>query len=64
MVFVLQLDKANFAEDEHVKFFGIDVSKEMTRVEGRVLEAPEIEYGREVADQNFIICTISSLVRL
>jgi len=42
------LGKANFAEDEHLKYFGIEVSTEMTKVVGRVLDAPKIEYGREV----------------
>ena len=45
---IYQLGKANFAEDEHLKYFGIEVSTEMTKVVGRVLDAPKIEYGGKV----------------
>ena len=47
-LFIYQLSKANFAGDEHLKYFGIEVSTEMTRVNGRVLDAPKIAYGEQV----------------
>ena len=35
---------AQFHRDEFARHFGIEVSQEMVKIQGRVLDAPAIEY--------------------
>ncbi|XP_065062835.1 protein argonaute-2-like isoform X2 [Rhopilema esculentum] len=40
------VNKADFAKDPYLRYFGIEVSPQMVKVEGRILEPPTIEFGQ------------------
>ncbi|XP_029634731.1 protein argonaute-2-like [Octopus sinensis] len=39
------VSKANFSEDPYLQQFGVQVNPKMVEVEGRVIDAPKIQYG-------------------
>lgn len=46
---LLQVSKANFSEDPYLQQFGVQVNPKMVEVEGRVIDAPKIQYGGRVS---------------
>ena len=49
LVFDIQVRRADFNNDHYLQTFGINVSNQMTEVQGRVLSAPKIQYGGRVS---------------
>lgn len=46
----VQIRRADFNNDPYLQTFGINVSNQMTEVQGRVLKAPTLQYGGRVSD--------------
>ena len=49
LMFDVQVRRADFNNDHYLQTFGINVSNQMTEVQGRVLSAPKIQYGGRVS---------------
>ncbi|XP_033109683.1 protein argonaute-2-like isoform X1 [Anneissia japonica] len=47
------LQRAKFNEDPFIREFGISICKEMTQVQGRVLQPPKLQYGGRSLQQAF-----------
>ena len=48
-----QVLKADFNNDKYLQTFGITISQRMTEVQGRVLQAPKLQYGGRVGILTF-----------
>lgn len=44
-----QVSRADFCGDPYLYQFGVSVSTKMVEVEGRVIDAPKIQYGGRVS---------------
>jgi len=49
----LQVRKADFNNDQYVQDFGISINDRMVELEGRVLQAPKLQYGGKVGKPIF-----------
>lgn len=50
-----QVRKADFNNDQYVQDFGISINDKMVELEGRVLQAPKLQYGGKVSKLFFLI---------
>ena len=50
-----QVRKADFNNDQYVQDFGISINDKMVELEGRVLQAPKLQYGGKVSKFLFLI---------
>ena len=50
-----QVRKADFNNDQYVQDFGISINDKMVELEGRVLQAPKLQYGGKVSKLIFLI---------
>lgn len=50
-----QVKKADFNNDQYVQDFGISINDKMVELEGRVLQAPKLQYGGKVSKLLFLI---------
>ena len=50
-----QVRKADFNNDQYVQDFGISINDKMVELEGRVLQAPKLQYGGKVSKLLFLI---------
>lgn len=46
--FVFQVRKADFSNDPYANDFGISITDKMVELQGRVLQAPKLQYGGRV----------------
>lgn len=54
--FVFQVRKADFSNDPYANDFGISITDKMVELQGRVLQAPKLQYGGRV---RFIVLLLS-----
>lgn len=52
---IFQVRKADFNNDQYVQDFGISINEKMVELEGRVLQAPKLQYGGKVSKLVFLI---------
>ena len=57
-----QVRKADFNNDQYVQDFGISINDKMVELEGRVLQAPKLQYGGKVSKLLFLILKLWSQI--